>query len=185
MRVLAVALFMIAAAGCGSDTSDPTTAAPATSTATTEPAADPLVGEWKRTNTCRQLATALKQAGLGDATRELVAGEGFVDGSSTTDVCANAVDRDHSHFFTPEGQFGSKDAEGDIVDDGTYTITDPGTVIIHKEFGDITFHYTVTGDTITFDPVIPDTECSTDECAFSKLWSVMVAYPGLTWQRVG
>jgi hypothetical protein len=59
-------------------------------------------------------------------------------------------------LFTADGQFGSKDAQGDQVDDRTYKIVDDRTfVVVSKEFPDVTFHYRVTGDTIRFDPVVP------------------------------
>ena len=66
----------------------------------------------------------------------------------------------HSHFFTAEGQFGSRDQDGAQVDDGTYRIVDEGTFVVSKEFPDVTFHYEIEGDSITFEPVIP--ECSPD-----------------------
>jgi hypothetical protein len=69
--------------------------------------------------------------------------------------------------------------EGDQVDDGTYVVTNDGTFVVSKEFPDVTFNYTIEGDTISFDPVIPD--CS-PEC-FEAPWSVSVAYPGETWTR--
>jgi hypothetical protein len=49
-----------------------------------------------------------------------------------------------------------------------------------KEFPDVTFDYRIDGDTISFEPVIP--ECSSDR--FEAAWSVSVAYPGETWHRV-
>jgi hypothetical protein len=52
--------------------------------------------------------------------------------------------------------------------------------VISKEFPDVTFHYAVNGDTIMFEPEIP--ACSPD--CFEAAWSVMVALPGVTWQRV-
>jgi hypothetical protein len=51
---------------------------------------------------------------------------------------------------------------------------------VSKEFPDVTFHYAIEGDGITFEPVIP--ECSPD--CFEAAWSVSVAYPGETWRRV-
>ena len=66
------------------------------------------------------------------------------------------------------------------MDDGTYKIVDDRTFVVSKEFPDVTFHFRVTGDTIRFDPVVPS-------CApgcFEAVWSVMVAFPGKTWERV-
>jgi hypothetical protein len=50
--------------------------------------------------------------------------------------------------------------------------------VVSKEFPDVTFRYRIDGDTIMFEPEIPD-RCSTFRC----LWSVAVAYPGQTWRR--
>ena len=86
----------------------------------------------------------------------------------------------HSHFFTADGLFGSRDQDGNQVDDGTYRIVDEGTFVVSKEFPDVTFHYSIDGDRITFEPVIP--ECSPD--CFEAAWSVSVAFPGHEWRRV-
>ena len=88
----------------------------------------------------------------------------------------------HSHFFTEDGQFGSRDDAGDQVDDGTYRAIDDNTIVISKEFGDVTFHYRISddGSTLLIDPVMP--ECANSGC-FAAQWAVSVAYPGLPWQR--
>ena len=57
-----------------------------------------------------------------------------------------AVPLRHSHFFTEDGQFGSRDDAGDQVDDGTYRAVDDNTIVISKEFGDVTFHYRISDD---------------------------------------
>jgi hypothetical protein len=144
------------------------------------------VGEWQRTTTCAQLVQALEQAGLGKLAPEAVAGNGFVPGITTPDQladparpCKGAVPRKHSHFFTADGKFGSRDWNGEQVDDGTYEVIDDRTFVVSKEFPEVTFHYVIEGDAITLDPVIPDS-CLTFRC----LWSVAVAYPGRTWRRV-
>jgi hypothetical protein len=57
---------------------------------------------------------------------------------------------------------------------------DEGSFVVSKEFPDVTFHYAIDGDSITFEPVMP--ECS-PEC-FEAAWSVSVAFPGHAWRRV-
>jgi hypothetical protein len=52
--------------------------------------------------------------------------------------------------------------------------------VVSKEFPDVTFHYAIDGDSITFEPVMP--ECR-PEC-FEAAWSVSVAFPGHAWRRV-
>jgi hypothetical protein len=79
-------------------------------------------------------------------------------GSALPAACAGAVPRTHAHFFTEDGLFGSLDWNGDQVDDGTYELVGDDTFVVSKEFPDVTFHYVIDGDTIAFEPVIP--ECS-------------------------
>ena len=116
------------------------------------------------------------------------AGNGFVPGVTSPDQitdpanpCDGAVPRRHSHFFTEDGEFGSLGWNGEQVDDGTYELIDENTFVIPKEFPNVTFDFTIEGDTIMFEPRIPD--CSPD--CFEAPWSVSVAYPGKTWERVG
>jgi hypothetical protein len=94
--------------------------------------------------------------------------------------CEGAVPRTHAHFFTDDGLFGSLDWNGDQVDDGTYELVGEDTFVVSKEFPDVTFHYAIEGDSITFEPVIP--QCAPS--CFEAAWSVAVAYPGETWVRV-
>jgi hypothetical protein len=53
------------------------------------------------------------------------------------------------------GAFGSRDWNGEDVHDGTYGVNGE-TLVISKEFPDVGFRYRIEGDTITFDPVIPE-----------------------------
>ena len=127
---------------------------------------------------------ALQAAGLEKWIVEVAAG--FVPGADGPEVedpaepCRDAVPLRHSHFFTADGQFGSRDQDGNQVDDGTYRIVDEGTFVVSKEFPDVTFRYSIDGDSITFEPAIPD--CSPD--CFEAVWSVAVAFPGHEWRRV-
>jgi Tol biopolymer transport system component len=149
-----------------------------------------LTGEWSRETRCEEIVAALRAAGFSqDSMLEYAAA--FVPGASVgADIvdpgtpCSGAVPLRHSHFFTNDGRFGSRDENGVQVDDGTYKIIDSRTVVISNAFGGetqrrVTFHYQIDGDTITFEPVIPD--CRPD--CFEAIWSVTVAYPGLPWVR--
>ena len=146
----------------------------------------PLVGTWRWMTTCSELATALRRAGLKKFVLEFIAGNGFIPGVTRPDQiqdpanpCKEAVPRKHSHFFTKSRMFGSLDWRGKPVDDGTYRVVDNRTVVIFKEFPKVTFHYRITGKTITFAPVIAK-GCSTFRCG----WAISMAYPGKNWQRV-
>jgi hypothetical protein len=58
----------------------------------------------------------------------------------------------HSHVFTADGMFGSKDAEGDTVDDGSYEL-----VRLHHDHhegvGKVTFDFTADDQTLVLTPV--------------------------------
>jgi hypothetical protein len=187
--VLAISLTLLVAA-CGGAEGDgggasATSAAPATTAAA---AVSPLVGEWRRTHRCEEVLEILKKAGFKEQVALTnIAEEGFLPGVSSAneiaDVkhpCKGAVPHLHSHFFTADGQFGSKDQNGQQVDDGTYKILDDQTFVISGGFPDVTFHHRITRDTIRFDPVVPSCAPGCDEAT----WSVMVAFPGKTWKRV-
>ncbi len=90
----------------------------------------------------------------------------------------------HSHFFNRSGAFGSVDQNNNQVDNGKYTIVNNHTMRI----GTSTFHYHISGDTLTLDPVI--TKADRQE-ALSKpgkftdaTWMVAVAFPRTSWHRV-
>ena len=70
------------------------------------------MGRWERVTTCRELVTALDEAGLGPTAPAMVAGNGLVPGSKRQlarkdDLCEGATPRVHSHYFTSDGLFGS------------------------------------------------------------------------------
>jgi hypothetical protein len=145
-----------------------------------------IVGTWRRATTCSELVKALTSAGLKKFVLESVAGNGFIPGVTNPDQIANpaspckgAVARKHSHFFTKDRKFGSLDWKGEQVDDGTYRLVNNRTFIISKEFPNVTFHFRIRGNTITFAPVIAHS-CTTFRCA----WAISMAYPGKSWQRV-
>lgn len=188
---LTIALIL-ALAACGSD--DPSTAERADETLiskTTEPSTSTtaeIVGHWQRVTTCEDRVKALQEAGLGQYAVEHAAGEGWIAGVTSPDQikdirhpCRRAVPQNHGHFFTEDGLFGSTDAGGNQVDDGTYEATDEKTIVIHKEFGNVTFHYRITNESLFLDPVLP--KCAQSGC-FDAQWAVAVAYPGLPWERV-
>jgi len=195
MRVVVIATTLVLGlTGCGADDEQPTSArSPTERSSPTESAeptgiSAPIVGSWERVTTCEQRVKALQDAGLGEFAVEHAAGEGWIPGVSGPDQikdperpCEGAVPLTHGHFFTEGGEFGSTDHEGDVVDDGTYRVADGDTIVIDKEFGNITFDYRIRGDSLFLDPVLP--KCSKNGC-FAAQWAVAVAYPGLPWQHV-
>jgi hypothetical protein len=198
VRGLIVAVVLALGAGACTTGSTPTgsaadvaTALPPTSALPSEasPQATPaaIVGEWVGLHECQRIVSMLKDAGLDDFIAEQVNGNGLIPGvdaeSDTLDPsspCAEAVPRKHSHFFTADGRFGSKDNDGSPVDDGRYTLEGEDVVIINGT----PFQYAIDGDELTLDPPDIDiSDCTTNECRFLAVWVRMVAMPGTTWTR--
>jgi hypothetical protein len=139
--LVAVAAVLFAACGSASPSGPPQadspepllSGAPATAVAASTAPAD-LVGEWERKTRCEEIVAALQAAGLEKWNVEVAAG--FIAGATGPDAiadpadpCGDAVPLRHSHFFTADGQFGSRDQDGNQVDDGTYRIVDEGTFV--------------------------------------------------------
>jgi hypothetical protein len=189
--LLTVSIMLI---GCGSESpesvADPDKHAPPRSEVTSAAdglAASDLVAEWQRVTTCEERVQALRRAGLGRFAAEHAAGEGWIPGVTSPDQledphqpCLGAVPLVHSHFFTEDGLFGSRDDAGNQVDDGTYRLPDDHTVVVTKEFGIVTFDFQIRNDALFLYPRLP--ECVKTGC-FAAQWAVSVAYPGLPWKR--
>jgi hypothetical protein len=155
------------------------------------PPVNSIAGTWQRVIHCQDVVRALTAAGFGDNALDAagefvhVTSEGVADAANP---CRGALPERHSHFFTADGQFGSLDENGDQVDEGTYEIVAPGTLVMPYGFEHgppipVTFHFRIHGNTISFDPVIPN-DCSTSQCREATAWSVTVALSGKTWRRV-
>jgi hypothetical protein len=180
-------LLLVSAIAGLSCTGEPTPTPPVSSEPAGQPSSSPseevspLVGEWKRVTTCQELVGMLEANGLGVWAPQAIEGNGWVGGTleqleKKDDPCEGAVPREHSHFFTEFGAFGSLDRRGEQVDEGTYAIVDDRTFTIGE---DATFHFDIRGDTISFEPVLPD-KCTGFDC----VWMIAVASPGYTWERV-
>ena len=96
--------------------------------------------------------------------------------------------REHSHFFTATGQFGSLDYNHQQVDDGMYEIVNDHTVLIGDGPSEFKYLITEDGQTLSLDPVIPASDKRQALAYPLELsgagWSVAVAFPGYTWERV-
>jgi hypothetical protein len=192
LAVSLVVLFALAACSGGAvstpvPTSTPEPASPSPSASPSPAAGDPIVGEWVGVHDCASIVSMFHEAGLDEFTLETVYGNGLVPGVTTeagpkdpTKPCDGAVERKHSHFFTADGAFGSKDFNGQTVDGGTYSLEGDGAIVINS----MPFHYQVDGDTLTLQPDPVDiSACTQKECRFYAAWVLMVALPGTTWTR--
>ena len=185
--VVALAVLLAACTG-GGDATTAGSPSPTPSTSSSSAPVPALVGEWQRLQRCPELVGLLRNADMAAAVPEMLAGDGWVPGVDdpgqidSRHPCRGAVARKHSHFFTADGQFGSRDAAGEQVDDGQYELVGEDRFVINPGAADaVTFRYTVTGDTLGLTPEIP--ACRPD--CFPAVWSVAVAYDGYTWRRIG
>ena len=99
------------------------------------------------------MTALLDDAGLDEFVAESVYGNGLVPGASSeadlkdpSQPCLGAVRRAHSHFFTATGEFGSRDFNGQRVDDGHYVIQESSTEIA---MNGTPFGFYVDGDELT------------------------------------
>jgi hypothetical protein len=147
-----------------------------------------LVGEWELERDCTEIVEALEEAGLEEFTLEVIAVAEMVPGvvndptqfEDPNNPCKGALPSKHSHFFTADGEFGSRNEFGEQVDEGTYELVDDDTFVLGEN---ATFNYEIDGDTIMFEPVIP-ADCSTKACHANAVGMVSVAFPGQKWERI-
>ena len=191
-----LAVFALVLIGCG--TAAVSTSAPSTTLATSSPpasraapsvsaspSAEPaIVGEWVGVHDCGRIVTMLTGAGLieflADPLEQLVPGDPNIAAADPTTACQGAVQRQHSHFFTADREFGSRDFRGERVDDGTYRLEGEDGIVINGS----RFKYEINGDELSLEPEPVDiSACTTKECRFQATWVLMVAMPGTTWTR--
>jgi len=137
---------------------------------------------------CRQLVAAYERSGLAElapgAIVEYFPGSTPQQVAKKADPCQGAKPERHSHFFDADGAFGSLDADGNPVDDGSYEVHG-GRVKI----SDGVFAFTITDDdTLVLHPVItPKDKRKALEHPYqfsTATWQVSVSYEGLVWKRV-
>jgi hypothetical protein len=176
------------------EASQPNSEASATPTPSTGTPASGIVGRWERVVSCRELTSELKKAGLGPLAQHAWLGQTSSTGQSSftpgspqptkAHPCTGALPREHSHFFSEPGQFGSLDWLGGQVDDGPYDLTGGSTLKI----GGVTFHYRLVDDnTLILTPLLTKTmvrQALAKPEEFSDAgWAVSVAYAGHSWKR--
>jgi hypothetical protein len=187
LTVCALALLLMGCSSTGDTRADPPgPSLEPTASSTTSPSASDtpsIVGEWQRFQKCSELVGNLEKAGLKKWVLRTLADDGWIPGVSTPDQikdpahpCRGAVDRNHSHFFTADGEFGSRDENGQQVDEDRYQLVANNVVKIGK----VKFHYKISGDTLRLTPEIP--KCRPD--CFEAEWSVAVAWEGYDWHRI-
>jgi hypothetical protein len=135
------------------------------------------------------MLAAFERAGLAESHREWLQGNFFggAAGPATGDLCAGAASPlEHSHFFTASGGFGSRDENNEQVDSGDYVVVDEDTLSFPShagEFGysgDVLVDYTISGDEVTFNVVLP--EGCAGGCAMAHAWALS-AFASGPWVR--
>jgi hypothetical protein len=187
LALCALALILTGCSSTGDTNAEPAEQLLSPSALSTPPppasATPPIVGEWQRLQKCSELVGNLQKARLKNWVLEFVAEDGWIPGVSKTKQikgpahpCRGAVARNHSHFLTADGQFGSRDENGQQVDEDTYQPVDDDTISI----GGVKFNYKISGDRLRLTPEIP--ACRPD--CWEAAWSVAVAFQGYDWQRI-
>jgi hypothetical protein len=190
LLVAAIAIILV---GCASPppTSTPITKAVPTGTeilptntpelttpmSATEVPVSPLVGEWQRVNSCASVVQAFKEAGFIDLAPEMLVGGGYftsLDQIDNTDLCKGATEVVHSHFFTANAGFGSRDENSNQVDDGSYRMVDDRTITFPSN--DVTVHFSIEDEALMFEVVVPD-PC-VGSCRVETAWALSAFYPG-------
>jgi hypothetical protein len=173
--------------------SPPATAAIATS-APSPTAALPqdIIGTWTRTQSCKEELAAFEATGLAKAAGFEWVTANWVPGASprSSGFCDGAIPpTTHSHFFTKDGGFGSRDANGEQVDDGDYAVSSPGVLDFTSHASDfgytgqIVVRYTITGGQATFDVQVPSGCASDATCADAYGWALSAFFKGAPWTR--
>jgi len=147
-----------------------------------------IVGTWTRTLSCEDQLAAFTDAGFLDKAQEWVTGNWVGEHATATGgkFCeGSAAPREHSHFFTADGSFGSLDEHGSQVDDGHYLLKDPDTIQFPDGGlgypGGPLVGYAVDGDALSFTVTVPD-PC-TDACRQAYAWALSAFYGSDPWVR--
>jgi hypothetical protein len=203
-RLILLLTLVMLAASCGSkaptSTGSPNGTSPTPSVTPSASPLAPLVGQWEMNKTCQAMVSTLTKAGL----QNLIPGEisGTIKGWpqeapvpawwDPSHPCAHAtLAPEHSHTFWADGTFNSYDENGNEVDNDHYELADNHTF----RFKYITMHYSVAGDSLKMNVVIPpnctakrivgvDDEGHPVRCRDLLGWAFSVAWPGQVWTRV-
>lgn len=149
------------------------------------PALPALVGDWIGFHNCQRIVDLMNAAGMPEQALLNAAESGTIPDVTTiadiadpTNPCLGAVDKEHSHFFTSGGLFGSRDMNGQQVDDGAWVLVDADTFTINGT----PFDFQVDGDELRMEPVDVGT-CPVNGQWCPEAWKLMVAMPGMAWTR--
>ncbi|MDQ3531002.1 MAG: hypothetical protein M3456_01235 [Actinomycetota bacterium] len=165
---------------------------------------NPLVGTWRRTRTCDDYVSQLRQAGLADKipSHQEFVGEFGADntqsGQDPDDPCAGIKEAPvaHDNVFYKNGRFAALDENGEFTDAGHYKVPNDHTIVWPPPSDPtdpwstgpaVTAHFNFSNDhdTVKFDVVLPDNldECS-QLCRDVYGWGVIATYSERPWNHV-
>jgi hypothetical protein len=152
-----------------------------------------IVGDWTRTQSCEEELADFREQGLAEAEGYQWVTANWVPGAPSpngSDYCAGAIGpTPQTHFFTADGQFGSRDENGQQVDEGDYLITTSGVVTFPshaRDFGysgTITVQYVVARTEVTFHVLVPEGCAKDAHCSDAYGWALSAFFTGPTWKR--
>lgn len=182
MRPAIAIVLCLLVAGCGEEPQEPIE----------NPRSNPLVGRWEMVRTCEDTLTALEYFKL-EKIAPIVLADFFPSRGADQvprrrgRMCRGAKPIPVSHYFTPEGQFGSVDQDDAQTDRARYTLLDDQRFRLDHDVGQEIYEFRIQGNVLTLDPdispgLIRDAlEQPLDRNAAAHM--IAVAMPGQTWQR--
>jgi hypothetical protein len=185
----------IATVSCrsSSSTSLRASTSPTPATSVTFGPPDSILGTWRMEYTCGAFVRAYTRYGITDqlatgAMGALAQEFGIHEsstGQTTEKTCEGAKEFRATHYFRPDGYLIDYH-NNQIADDcHCYQLLDSHTFVsLGNDPGnlDVSLHYTIVGDTLTFHVVVPD-QCSTAKCRGEIAYNVYQYALG-PWHRV-
>lgn len=128
-----------------------------------DPAQQAILGSWQSEYVCQDLVRAYRRAGVGAFVPGVLVTLHMVKGppdrlAGDPNLCDGAVRIQRTHVFKPRGNVLNYQGST-VVDECTcFTLVGDHTLVNHADPGypDVSLHYEIDGDTLTFDVLVPD-----------------------------
>jgi hypothetical protein len=184
--LIAITISTVACGSSGS-TSQPAITSPPPTTSVSNAATEAILGTWRMEYTCEKLLRAYVRYGVTDELAAGLATFGIHKSSKAQmaeNICEGAKQFQRTHFFQPNGYLINYQGKQIVDDCHCYQLVDNHTFVNLGDPGDpdVSLHYAIDGDTLTFDVVVPD-QCSTAKCLGGVAFAVYQYALG-SWQRV-
>ncbi len=185
-----LALTMLAAACSSGGATQPSVSSTETSSApVSTPPLEPILATWRSEYTCEKFVRAFEKAGISELTPQWLVNFGIPEGPADrlrgiTNMCEGATRFQRTHIFRPNGYLLNYQDKKLVDDCRCYMLVGDRTFVSLGDPGDpdVTLHYVIDGDILTFDVVMPD-QCTTATCLDAVAFSVGQYALG-PWQRV-